>query len=338
MLSALLAIGSACGGEVRTAAVARDPAPTIELLITVDWEGSVLDEENTAAIERFRARYPSIRLTHFLNAAYYTKPDAEPATITRQIRRTIAPGDELGLHIHGWKSLVEASGVALQTSPSFEGMSTPSAMPCSGDCGYDVLLSAYSYESLRRLVRHSLDLLEGQGFGRAESFRASAWIAPPRVLRAIAAEGLVRDHSAVNRALLQRSFGPYLLAETQRLWPTVDAVTQPYRISTGDGEIWEVPTNGALVDYLEAPELVGVYAACVAEKRRHPERDIVLATGFHYDSAAARLPVLAAALDAMARATGPEAATLHATISREIPLPVEEPRIDEPTGDGARND
>ena len=49
-------------------------APThVSLVVSVDWEGTRFNAEDLAAFRQFREDFPSVRLTHFLNAAYYTQ-------------------------------------------------------------------------------------------------------------------------------------------------------------------------------------------------------------------------------------------------------------------------
>src|SRR5262245_53796204 len=115
LVSVLALAGAACSAappadvadapvsEASASASAAFTTPGIDVVVTVDWEGRELAEENLRAMEQFRARYPQVRLVQFLNAAYFTKRGARAADVRRAIRRVVKPGDELGLHVHGWK-------------------------------------------------------------------------------------------------------------------------------------------------------------------------------------------------------------------------------------------
>ncbi|PAY15703.1 hypothetical protein CKO51_30590 [Rhodopirellula sp. SM50] len=86
--------------------------------VSVDWEGFPLDDQNLEAIEKFRDEFPGVPLTHFLNAANYCRVEAAES-VTRKIRRAVRQNDETGVHIHCWRTLVEASGVTFRNQPNF---------------------------------------------------------------------------------------------------------------------------------------------------------------------------------------------------------------------------
>lgn len=102
--------------------------PTVRAVVSVDWEGWHLHEENLRAFEAFREAHPEVPLTHFLNAAYFTKSRTSglQSKISGRLEaidkmwnphRALSPIDERGLHLNGWKSLVESSGVQYQAEP-----------------------------------------------------------------------------------------------------------------------------------------------------------------------------------------------------------------------------
>ena len=94
-------------------------ASSLTMVMTVDWEGDSISLENIDAIKKFRNAHPEIPILHFLNPAYYTKKGADASIINSQINSILTPKDELGLHIHAWKSLVEYCGLTYQGSPVF---------------------------------------------------------------------------------------------------------------------------------------------------------------------------------------------------------------------------
>jgi phosphotransferase system HPr-like phosphotransfer protein len=99
--------------------------PRVHVSISVDWEGRDLSAINLNAFRTLRKAHPNVPLTHFLNAAYFTKRDANATRVQADIRRALRPGDELGLHIHPWKTLVEAAGVKFRTEPTIWGKGRP---------------------------------------------------------------------------------------------------------------------------------------------------------------------------------------------------------------------
>ena len=79
--------------------------------MSVDWEGRSLLPENLRLMADFRRKHPDVPMQHFLNAAYYTRPDIDAPSTTQLIREVLLPADEHGLHLHAWRSLLAVAGV-----------------------------------------------------------------------------------------------------------------------------------------------------------------------------------------------------------------------------------
>lgn len=224
----------------------------IAVLVSVDWEGFTLKANDLAAMEQFRRQNKEIPFVHFLNAAYYTKFNADPPAVTAAIKRVLLPIDELGLHIHGWRSLFEAAGVKYRNTPRYDNLVWPVTEDRTVDVGETVQISAYSQAELERVIAFSVTTLEAHGFGRAKSFRAGAWLATAPVLQALVAEHFVYDHSAIPAILLDEGIvgRDWRLPEVlPSVWPDTTIRTQPYTITTSNGHIIEIPDNGALADW-----------------------------------------------------------------------------------------
>ncbi|MBS2015543.1 MAG: hypothetical protein JST00_21835 [Deltaproteobacteria bacterium] len=274
----------------------------MQLVVTVDWEGRDLREDNLRAMENLRTRFPQVKIVHFLNAAYYTKDRADAADTTARINRPLRPGDEKALHIHGWKRLFEKAGARFVNAPTFWGTSiSPTSRECLDDCGHEVPISLYTTDELRKVVRFSLDTLESNGFGRAKSFRCGGWMAKQSVRDAIAAEGIAYEHSAVPTAFLQPKLASYpVYGWLSELWAGTTPLSQPYRVpASANGaprSLVEVPDNGALADYVSTEQMVDVFHANKAEYLRDKRRNVVVSFGFHEETAATYLPQLEGAL------------------------------------------
>jgi hypothetical protein len=282
-------------GATQPQALRAPGSGKMQLLVSVDWEGADLREENMTVFEELRTRFPQVRLVHFLNAGYYTRAPSKPAEITATIRRVLRPGDELGLHLHGWRRLVEAAGVPFRTSPRFS--SAPPLVPdspdCAYDCGIDVPVSAYTAPELRKIIKLSIDTLERQGFGRAKSFRTGGWMARPHVLEAVAAEGITHDHSDVATGLLASKLMTSPIWDwLKELWPKTTDTSQPYLLPTPAGTLVEVPDNGALAGYTSGGQMLDVYEHNKQAYLRDTSRNIVLSFGFHEEVAKRDLPDL----------------------------------------------
>ena len=270
----------------------------LQLVVTVDWEGRDLREDNIRAMEDLHARFPQVKIVHFLNAAYYTKDLADADDVTTRVNRAIRPGDEKALHIHGWKRLFEAAGATFIAKPTFWGTAIdPHSRECLADCGHEVPLSNYTTEELRKVVKFSLDTLEDNGFGRAKSFRCGGWMAKESVRDAIAAEGLVFEHSAVPTTFLAPKLDRYpVYGWLSELWAGTTQLSQPYRIPTSTTSLVEIPDNGALADYVSTQQMVDVFHANKAEYLKDKRKNVVVSVGFHQETAATYLPQLESAL------------------------------------------
>lgn len=290
----------------------------VRVAISVDWEGRELSEANLVAIERFRARFPEVALTHFLNAAYFTKPGVNDEALAARIRRVIRPQDELGLHLHGWRSLIEAAGVEFKTSPNFWGEGK-ALKPVGGDEGHEVEIASYSTEQLKQILTFSKTTLQERGgFSIGGSFRAGGWVAPPHVLEAVRAAGFGVDTSAVPPSWHDELAGLALRSRIQQLWGDIRPTTQPYRVTTPAGVVVEMPDTGCLADYVTAREMTQHVREALARQRRRPDAEVYVHLGFHLETAARYLPRLSAALKDLRGDAEPRLAfeTLEASAAR----------------------
>lgn len=288
-------------GREASAGPLRPSAPAVKVVVSVDWEGESLEASNIARMAWLRAQYPDVPMVQLLNAAYYTKPGADASAVTKALASTLLPGDELGVHVHGWKTLFEASGVVFRPTPNLFGQSLDSHK-CSYDCGFDVPLSAYTEAELRKVFAFSVRTLESQGFGRARSFRAGAWVATDHVRKALAAEGFAFEHSPVPWVFLDKHYRGTLLEQIIRpLWAGMSNTSQPYELDTGRGPLTEIPDNGCLADYMPAEAMLRVFDANVAEFRKDPTKSVVVSIGFHQETAEDWYKRLVGALDGIVK-------------------------------------
>ena len=268
---------AACSG-----ATLQDTEPRVHVSVSVDWEGRDLSDENLAVFADFRAAHPEIPLTQFINAAYFDKADVDAAQVSMRIRQALQPHDELGLHIHPWKSMVEAAGVTFRSKPTIWGVERPERKNWP-DPGHDVSVEAYTIDEFQKLVAHSKAVLGANGFVLSNSFRAGAWLAGPRVLEAIRREGFVIDSSATDTKW-HTKIAQFALPQMIRdIWPDVTAETQPFYISTPAGDVLEIPDTGALADYVTAEQMAGHISNAVAKLG---DDHLYVHIGFHQETAA----------------------------------------------------
>lgn len=269
----------------------------ISIVMTVDWEGRNLEESNLGAMRNFSKKYPGIPVLHFLNAAYYTKPNANPIEITKKIKSVLRPHDEHGLHLHAWKTLVEASGVKFRTKPDLGGWSLRN---CNVDCGHVISIEAYETPELVKILNKSIQILTKNGFRRPQSFRSGAWQTGPNVARALSLTGIKMDSSGTVPTYVARSWGNHsiLVKSINRLWPNIKSVSeQPYQMTGTVRPLWQVPNNGSLADYTDAETIFEVLKHNVNTFLRNPKPEHYVVIGFHQETAARFLPRVEKALE-----------------------------------------
>ena len=303
-LTLAVAVLPGCGGayeagdDATAVAASEDELTTgkVQIVVSVDWEGRDLTTENLSAMKAFRTANPDVPLVQFLNAAYFFKPRASASSTSTKIASVLKPSDELGLHIHGWKRLFEASGVTFRANPTFWG--TPVLEDsCTYDCGHEVAISAYTTGELQSVIRTSTTTLRANGFALGKSFRAGGWMASPSVREALTAEGITVDSSAANVPLLADELaGLPVVGWLRNLWGSITTTSQPYAIPTRAGTLKEIPDNGALADYVTAAEMVSVFQAHKARWRANPSATTVMSIGFHQETAKTYLPRMQGAI------------------------------------------
>jgi hypothetical protein len=274
--------------------------PTVTLYMTVDWEGWSLEEENLQAMRDFRVRHPHIPMLHLLNPVYPLRPGMGMQQVTDHVRSTFLPGDGEGLHLHGWRSLVEACELPYRSEPAFS--ETEGA--CSQeDCGYNVSLeSAYSEPELRTLVACSADQLVQQGFRRPTHFRAGGWQLGPKLADALQANRFRWDSSRIDPHLLLGRWhaDSALIKLLETLHPDATALEQPRTIRPG---LMQYPNNAALADYTSASDLLMIFKA-LAERAQKERKEMVMVLGFHQETADHYLPRLDEAIRLMTQEAG----------------------------------
>jgi hypothetical protein len=252
-------------------------ADSMQLWVTVDWEGLTLEEDNLQSMRAFREKFPYIPLLHLINPTYFIQPDVNRAQIGSHIRSTFLAHDTVGLHVHAMRSLVEYCGVTFQATPSIADAQEDCAHT---SCGYSVSLEyAYTQQELTRLVACSSDLLTANGFQRPRHFRAGAWQFGPKLQAALEANRFVWDSSNIPASLLSGRWhqDSSMIRLLKKLHPHSTPLQQPFALSMN---LIEYPDNAALADYTNTKELLQLFEQLA--NAHHP----VMVLGFHQETAA----------------------------------------------------
>ena len=268
--------------------------------VSIDWEGAYFDADALAALAEVRRQNPDVPMTHFVCPAYYTKPGATADEVTALLRQHMAPGDEIGIHLHVWNSLVQAARVPVRSGRSFL-TADGRLMEFEGDAGFDLEPAIHTTSELRAIIATSRRLLETAGFQVAPVFRAGGWLANPSVLEAARAEGLTIDSSAIDASWLGEGASSegfeVLAARVRTLWPKVDRTTQPFVIDTPAGEVIEIPDSGGMADHVASEEMED-HVQWAAGSGQRP---IFVHLGFHAETAHHYADLLSRALTNLRR-------------------------------------
>jgi hypothetical protein len=235
------------------------------VVTTTDWDTPDNPDENLERHAELHRRHPELKITHLVGPYTFTDLSLSPARAEelaawcRSMRDT--HGDEIGVHIHPYRSLVEAVEADFHDAPTGLGTADPT--------GYAVFLSVYEEDELTRMLELTTALFEENGLGRPTSFRAGAWNADGKVMRALARAGYRVDTSALNVSRLEEWEGSPLHAWVSERWSTITDTSQPYLMNTDDPAssapprlpVLQVPDNGALVDYVTGAEMIEVFRA-----------------------------------------------------------------------------
>lgn len=250
---------------------------SMQIYVTVDWEGLSLDEDNLQAMRQFRQKFPHIPMVQLINPAYFVQKDAHRAQVAHAIRATFLDHDTIGLHLHPLRPLVQYCGVPYQSKPTL----ADEPNPCEGDrCGYSVSLEhGYNQAELEQLVACSSDLLVSNGFNRPRHFRAGGWQLGPKLQAALEASHFTWDSSRVAPELLTSQWpaDSRMIQILRRLHPDSSPLDQPYALSY---QLMEFPDNAALADYTSTRQLLQLFKQLISAQKP------VMVLGFHQETAA----------------------------------------------------
>ena len=275
------------------AAEAMATPAKITVYVTVDWEGLSLENDNLEAMQDFRKKYPQIAMLQLITPSYWVRPDVNKAAITAQIKSTFLAMDKVGLHIHGWKSLVNYCQVPYQNSLSFANQDETCE---AGDCGYSVSLEyAYSKADLSKLVACSSEILVQNGFDQPTHFRAGGWQFGPKLAAALQANHFTWDSSHIDANLLTTKWHEEsgMVKMLRKLHPNSTPLSQPFAINQS---LMEFPNNAALADYTNSKQLLKMFNDLIKNDKE------VMVLGFHQETAATYLRRLEAAIPQIEKA------------------------------------
>jgi len=238
----------------------------IKLLVSLTWNGPNADRTKLNSFKNFRTRFSNVPITHFISPSYFT---SEKSNLNQTMIRSIyLPGDQIGLAIAPWKSIVKNSGVLFRSSPTFWGESIAQTN-CDLDCGGEVPFSVYTDSEVKSIFKTALNIMEKQGFSSLKGMQVAGWMATPEILSAAEDFGIKYDFSMTTPSLLAenlRSFPIYSWVDN--LWGKADILNQP---STLWGRnLTLVPQSLASLDYVTVTQMASFLDRFVHSNTKTP--------------------------------------------------------------------
>lgn len=200
---------------------------------SIDWEGFDVKEEYLNEMDRISRQY-SAPMTHYFNPYIYIYlPSQRAKYLTEWVRGR--EEDSIGLHLHMYNRLVEASGVKVNNIPSW-GSTTGN--------GHDTPNSNYGYEDFKKIMEWSIKKFEENSLERPSIYRAGGWFLDEENIKVLNDLEFNIDSSG-------RTYYKHGTNQIEGHW-NLSPDTQPYILNSFDQNItnepnlniWEYPNNG----------------------------------------------------------------------------------------------
>jgi hypothetical protein len=188
------------------------------------------------ALRALSLRHPLMRWTHLFDPVAFL-PRIETTSNTPLLKEILdyfyevreAYAAEIGAHVHMYSTTAKAAQVAFRNSPDIN-----SFPPCTSIdvIGYQVPLTAYTEEEIRKILELTIDLFIAHGLGHPKSFCPGFYAANPTLQSVLDRMGFMVSAAAFPHGTTYgKEFNPCwkLLSG----WDdSINHLTRPYPIST----------------------------------------------------------------------------------------------------------
>ena len=185
------------------------------ILIALHWEGESIKEASIRSLEKFRKEFSQVKIVHLLNPAYLLRSEQEKKKAMKALQRVVMDHDMFGLHLNGWKSLIDEADVDFRFQPTFWGNEIGKRQ-CSIDCGHEVAIFTYKSNELLEIVESAKETLEKAGFENLNFFHAAGWLGTPRILQVAEEAGFIYSLSEFSNSDSRLSLNNYPLGHWLR--------------------------------------------------------------------------------------------------------------------------
>ena len=228
-----LIVESSVCTETLTKSFSFNVSNPVYVVWSIDWEGFDVKEQYLNEMSRISNDY-SVPMTHFFNPYIYIYLSSARAKYLTDWVQNREEGS-IGLHLHMYNRLIEASGVTVNNNPAW-------GSPTGN--GHDTPNSNYGYSDYEKILLWALNQYEKNGLETPTMYRAGGWYIDEENILVLKNLGFNIDSSG--RTYYKH--GSNLLEGHWNLKET----TQPYQMNSSDQNItnnpnmniWEYPNNG----------------------------------------------------------------------------------------------
>ncbi len=182
------------------------------ITFTVDWEGDDFESiDDLIELRKYIGK--NVPATYFICPAYFTKGIQH---VSENINKATMPNDEIALHIHNYRSLIDYCGLTFRTEPDFYEPYSKKIQKLinklpkflrSPNTGRGIPLSAYEPDEIIKILNKSKEiLLSNLNISELTSFRAGGWMASDNVFTALEKTGFKFDSSAAPPEILSQGY------------------------------------------------------------------------------------------------------------------------------------
>ncbi len=258
------------------------PLAHLDLYMTVNvhWEGGGVTTDMRDSINALQDAYTWVKYSHFINPALYTSGSYSDAAVDAYIDSIVRVSGTKQMHIHPYNHLVTAAGVTPRTAPTYTSQVGPSALN-----GYDVFLPAYTKAELMAIFDYAANIFVTRGWTRPTAFLSGGWWVDAKALSALVAVGFTKDSSRVPPSIIDVAFAGYYITTPIGIdYKGETTERQNYVINTEEGDIFEVPSQTAVVEYESVAAQIAYYQTLASRKEGNPGTPYGISFGIHLDT------------------------------------------------------
>jgi hypothetical protein len=137
------------------ASVKKDSVNGIYYSLHIVWEGLEVEDYHIKKLEKFRGEHPDISVIHHVSPLYATSAMSR-YDLKKNLEKVFRKGDQMGVYISGWKSVVEEAGVKFRSENSFWGNKLRE--DCTV-CGSEIPITSYTKSELEKISDLVLPIL-----------------------------------------------------------------------------------------------------------------------------------------------------------------------------------